>query len=231
MLSQQHFSSREQLTMTLADDIAERLSAAIAEHGLAALAVSGGRTPVDLFERLSAKSIEWSKVMITLIDERWVGATQEASNERLVRTHLLKGKAAAAEFIALKSHHSSAYDAVDEVNVALSRLPAQLTVSILGMGEDAHTASFFPGADTLEQCLHPDPYRSCCATTPVNAPFDRMTLTLPRILASEWIVLHLTGESKLPVLQSALEPGAIDDKPVRSVLHQSRTPISVYFAS
>lgn len=224
------FDSRDALTERLAGNIIERLQTAISETGEAGLAVSGGRTPVDLFKTLSVADLDWAKVTITLVDERWVEPSDDDSNEKLVRTHLLQNKAAAARFIPHKSHHATPFEAEASLNKALATLPEQLTVTLLGMGEDGHTASFFPGAATLNKALDSQNHIDCCAVVPKTAPHARMTLTLKRILHSDWIVLHLTGAGKKPVLEAALGEGPVVELPVRSVLKQRLTPVSVYWA-
>jgi 6-phosphogluconolactonase len=230
-MEQKTFTSRTELTQALTSEITSLLRRDLIKKGSALLAVSGGRTPIDLFEQLSNVDLDWSKVFVTLVDERWVEPSHEASNEALVRRYLLKNKASEANFVALRTHHESAYEAETELNQQLIKLPFPMTVSILGMGEDGHTASFFPGAETLGKALDINSDLLCCATTPLTAPHDRMTLTLPTVLASQKIILHLTGDGKLPVLEVALADGAVEDMPVRSVLNQTQTPVTVYFAS
>lgn len=230
-LEQRVFENRDALTDKLISEISSRLSKAIAKNGKAALAVSGGRTPIDLFKGLSEVELDWSKVVITLVDERWVDPSDEASNERLVREHLLTGKAAKAEFIGHKSEFETPFEAEATLNDALARLPESITVTILGMGEDGHTASFFPGADALSSAIDPDNSKDCCGIEPKTAPNSRMTLTLQRILRSDWIVLHLTGDGKQTTLKAALADGPAESMPVRSVLRQNRVPVSVYWAS
>jgi len=225
------FDSRDALTEKLAGEVIARLRKAIEDKAEAGLAVSGGRTPVDLFKALSEADLDWSKVTITLVDERWVAPDHDDSNEKLVRTHLLQNKAAAATFIPHKTAAESPFDAEADLNKALAALPEEITVTLLGMGEDGHTASFFPGAETLHKALDTKHHADCCAVVPKTAPHPRMTLTLKRILRSQWIVLHLTGDGKKPVLQKALEDGPVEELPVRSVLKQSLTPVSVYWAS
>lgn len=230
-MEQKNFNSRDELTHALAIEIALKLRDDIEKKGSATIAVSGGRTPIDLFKQLSCTDLDWSKVFVTLIDERWVEVDHEASNEALVRQFFLQDKASSATFIGLKTPDQSAYEAVSKLNQQLNQLPLPITVSILGMGEDGHTASFFPGADTLAKALDMNSGKLCCATTPLTAPHDRMTLTLPTILGSQHIILHLTGDSKLPVLEAAMLEGAVETMPVRSVLKQTQTPVTIYFAS
>lgn len=229
-MTQHDFDNREALTEALAGEILTRLKADIDTNGEAGLAVSGGRTPVALFQTLSQADLDWRKVTITLVDERWVAPDHDDSNEKLVRTHLLQNKAVDARFIAHKTAAESPFEAESELNKALADLPDVLTVTVLGMGEDGHTASFFPGADTLDKALDTEQHSDCCAVVPKTAPHPRMTLTLPRILRSAWIVLHLTGDGKKPVLEAALGDGPVTELPVRSVLKQNQTPVSVYWA-
>lgn len=225
------FSSRDALTEKLVLQVSDYLRRDIKENGLASLAVSGGRTPIAFFQAMSLVELDWSKVTITLVDERWVEPTDEASNERLVRENLLQHAASDATFIAHKTQASSPFDAIDDLNEQLKALPELFSVVILGMGEDGHTASFFPGAETLSKCIDPNTELNCFATTPLTAPHDRMTLTLPRVLKSRWLVLHLTGDAKLPVLEQAQQGTDTNEMPVRTVLNQTQTPLSVYFAS
>ena len=82
------FDSRDTLERQLTEQIVALLNAGIEERGRATLVVSGGRTPAALFQLLSVQELDWSKVWITLADERWVPDTHEDSNARSVKTHL-----------------------------------------------------------------------------------------------------------------------------------------------
>jgi len=224
------FSGRDALEDYLCGKLVELLRSGIETRGQAALAVSGGRTPTALFQRLSTQSLDWQKVTIVLVDERWVDADHEASNERLVRQNLLQHEAAKARFISLKNAAYSAVDGSAALQEQLQSLPSPMDAVILGMGEDGHTASFFPGAETLSQALDLDSGLDCQAVTPIDAPHERMTLTLPRLLNSRQIFLHLCGDSKLPVLDLAMAAGATEDMPVRAVLRQTDVPVDICWA-
>ncbi|MHA7878941.1 MAG: 6-phosphogluconolactonase [Saccharospirillum sp.] len=230
-LEQRVFETRDALTDKLVTEISARLSKAIAQTGRAALAVSGGRTPIGLFSGLSQVDLDWSNVVITLVDERWVSPDADDSNERLVREHLLTGYAAKAQFIPHKTKAETPFAAETELDQALAALPESITVTVLGMGEDGHTASFFPEADELATAIDPDNPQDCCGIVPKTAPHARMTLTLQRLLRSDWIVLHLTGDGKQTTLKAALADGPQTEMPVRTVLRQNRVPVSVYWAS
>lgn len=225
-----NFPDRSNLTDKLAAAIANVLATGISDRGKASLAVSGGSTPVDLFHKLSAVDIAWKQVFITLVDERWVEAGDADSNEKLVRTHLLQNKAAAASFVGMKNGAATANAGEAECEEQLRTVPLPFDVVILGMGGDGHTASFFPGAENLAAATDMHSNKMCIAITPLTAPHERMTLTLPAILNTKEIFLHITGTDKQKVLQTAEEDGPLEELPIRFILSQQSTPCSVYWA-
>ena len=224
------FPDRNSLLLDLADLIGKLLTNGITANGQASLVVSGGSTPVGLFEQLSGTDISWQNVMITLVDERWVEPTENDSNEHLVRNYLLKDKAAAATFIGMKNFKATATGGEKECEHHLQSAPRPFDVLILGMGGDGHTASLFPGAEKLAAATDMDSTKTCMGIAPLTAPHERMTLTLPAILDSRQIFLHITGEDKKNVLKKATTEGPIAEMPIRFILRQQSTPLSVYWA-
>ncbi len=219
---------------TLAAELASRIGHLLADattvRGRASLAVSGGSTPIPLFERLAHLDIPWEQVVITLVDERWVEPTSTDSNEHLVRTHLLRDRAARATFIGLKNQSLRARDGETGCEEHQNLVPRPFDVLILGMGSDGHTASLFPGADTLAAATDMLSGRHCIAVTPVAAAHERMTLTLPTILDSHQIFLHITGQEKYRVLEKALAEGPAEEMPIRYILRQNLTPVTICWA-
>ncbi|MEA2115290.1 MAG: 6-phosphogluconolactonase [Thermodesulfobacteriota bacterium] len=224
------FTSRRSLVEYLTLQIGELLSAGVADNGRASIAVSGGSTPVGLFEQLSLLDISWKDISITLVDERWVEPSGNDSNERLVRVHILQNKAAAATFIGMKNSAVIASEGEKECEQQLQKIPQPFDVLILGMGGDGHTASLFPGAEKLAAATAMDSGRTCMALAPLSAPHERMSLTLPVILASRQIFLHIVGQEKREVLDKAMTDGPVEEMPIRFVLRQQATPLSVYWA-
>jgi len=224
------FKDRASLVAELAGRAAALLAAGVEDKGRASLAVSGGSTPVALFEHLSGMDIPWQNVFITLVDERWVEATEQDSNERLVQTRLLQNKAAAASFVGMKNDALTATEGEAECERQLQKVPRPFDVLILGMGGDGHTASLFPDADKLAAATDMNSGRSCMGLAPSTAPHERMSLTLPAILDSRQIYLHIVGQDKKDVLDTALAAGPATDLPIRYVLRQQTTPLSVYWA-
>lgn len=213
----------------LVSKVVDLLSMAIEQHGSASLVVSGGRTPKGFFHLLSQEFLDWSKVTVTLADERWVDADHKDSNEKLVQENLLINEACVARFVALKNSATSAQAGETSIDQDLSAI-GRFTLVILGMGDDGHTASLFPGSEALNIGLDMESGRQCLAVQPLDAPHERMSMTLPRLLDSEQIIVHISGENKGNVLAMA---DAGDDRfelPIRAVLQQTKTPVSVYWA-
>tara|TARA_B110000967_G_C18794697_1_gene515135 strand:- start:81 stop:773 length:693 start_codon:yes stop_codon:yes gene_type:complete len=223
------FENASALDIALSEKVAGLLGGSIDARGDASLVVSGGRTPMGFFHLLSQQSLDWSKVTILLADERWVDADHADSNEKLVRENLLINEASKATYLALKNSADQAVDGEAECASALAELDA-FTVVILGMGDDGHTASLFPGSDALAAGLAMDSGRDCIAVTPLHAPHQRMSLTLPRLLNSQQIVIHISGVSKQQVLNQANSGDDVMELPIRAILQQQQAPLSIYWA-
>ena len=203
--------------------ICRRLEQAVAARGEAFLVVSGGSTPLPLFKRLSQQVLPWPKITILLADERWVPATAPASNEKMVREHLLQGQAAAARFISLLSDAEDAFDGASTVQQRLAHLPT-FDVVILGMGEDGHTASLFPDSPQLQQGMT-TALPALAVPTP-SQPQQRITLSQQRLLNSRQIYFHLVGASKAATLERAQQ----QNLPANVFLQQQQTPVTVMLA-
>jgi 6-phosphogluconolactonase len=223
------FASADALAIALADAVASDLTEGIADKGMAVLAVSGGSTPKRFFKALSKHALDWSNVFVTLVDERWVDPSSDRSNARLVKDLLLTADAGQARFVPLWSGGDAPSQAsVEETNERLGALPQPFDAVILGMGNDGHTASFFPGGDTLDAAL-----TSEGPALPLKAPGagePRITLTLPVLLNTRSLYLHIEGPEKAAALDKAMGPGPVEIMPVRAVLRQTDTPVHIYFA-
>ena len=225
MFTLNKYSNSQILIEDLAAHIVKELKNAIDKKGHASIAVSGGKTPIPLFKLLSQQDLDWHKVFITLVDDRWVADTDDASNEKLVLTYLLQNKAKLANFVGLKNSCDNPFDGAEITDKILNKIPMPFDVLILGMGEDGHTASLFPGAANLMAGLDMKSGRKVIGMTPLTAPLDRITLTLPTILDSENIYLHLVGESKMQVLEQAEQGDDINQMPIRAVLQQNKVNV------
>jgi len=223
------FKDSAALVTALAAQVADLLRAGIRARERASLVVSGGSTPVPFFVALSDLPLDWEDVTITLADERWVEPSDAASNERLVRNHLLQNRAALARFVGLKTGAATAAEGESECAYHLAEVVRPFDALILGMGNDGHTASLFPEAIRLKSALALDSGQLCMAITPPTAPHERMTLTLPTLLQSRQIILHLVGSEKRAVYEKALTEGPVAQMPIRAVLNQTISPVTVFW--
>lgn len=227
-LDRRSFADKPTLAKELAESVADRIRSAIATRGEASIAVSGGSTPGKFFQALGkTRDIDWSKVTVTLVDERWVPETSDRSNALLVNEKMLQGPAAIARFFPLYSGGEVPDEgAVAKTNALMAELPKPFAAVILGMGNDGHTASFFPGGDTLDQALT-DKGPTLALEAP-GAGEPRITFTLPRLLETDALYLHIEGDEKAAVLDKALADGPVAEMPVRAVL-RSGAPLTVYW--
>jgi 6-phosphogluconolactonase len=228
---EQRFDSEESLAHALANSIAADLRVALHDRGSASLVVSGGRSPGQSLISLSRQALDWTRVWVTLADERWVDEDAADSNARLIRNHLLQNAAANANFVPLKNSATTPEQGETACERALEAVPRPFDIVLLGMGDDGHTASLFPRAPQLSQALATDSGKLCLGVDPVTAPHPRMTLTLPALLESRRIVVLFTGPGKWAVYQQALQPGPVAALPIRAVLHQRQVPVEVYWAA
>jgi 6-phosphogluconolactonase len=222
------FATREELADALASVVAARLTDGIAAADAASLAVSGGSTPARFFEVLSGKDIDWSKVNITLVDERFVPENSPRSNAGLVKGKLLRGKAANANFLPLYQPGDLA-SAAGAAEQPLSVFFNPPDVVVLGMGNDGHTASFFPDALELEQLLDPKAEELAAVVHAPSAGEERLTLTSALIGRAGFLALHIEGAEKLATLDKAL--GVDSTLPIRRVIDTAQTPVEIFWAA
>ena len=209
------YPDREFLMLGLANVIAGQLADFLRREGRASLSVPGGTTPGPIFDTLSGVDIDWSKVAVFLNDERWVPEDSPRSNTRLLRERLLRGKAAAAQLIPLYAEAATPEERLEDLAEGL-RPHLPISVLLLGMGADMHTASLFPGADRLADALAADaplllPMRAEAAGEP------RITLTAPVLKGAMNIHILITGQEKRDALERALTLSP-EEAPVRAVL-------------
>jgi len=228
----QKFATADEMIRDLADEIVACLEAGVQARGAASFVASGGTTPGPLFDALAGRVAPWDRVYVTLSDERWVTPTADASNEKLIRSRLLRDKASAAHLITMKTGHAHPRDAETDVSAAISAMPRPFDITVLGMGDDGHTASLFPGADGLDAALDTQSPLLVRGIHPakLDSTGERMTLTLRTILDSRLIIVLIRGDTKLKTLDAALAGEDVHEMPVRAVLLQSVTPVQVYWA-
>lgn len=194
---------------------------ALKSRGRASLMVSGGSSPKPLYEKLSHANLDWSKVTISLVDERWVDPGQAGSNEDFIREHLIQNKATAATFFGLKTPHDSVKAGLSTAEARFKALTRPFDVCVMGMGSDAHTASWFPNSKGLEAALSLENENILCAIDAAGAsvagdhPY-RISLTLRAVLESHLVLLFIPGATKRGVFDSAPKK-TLSDAPVQAL--------------
>ncbi|MEC4723347.1 6-phosphogluconolactonase [Noviherbaspirillum sp. CPCC 100848] len=228
-ISEHPHASDEALAECTADEIASALKNAIDLRGRATLVVSGGRSPVPMFQILSKKDLPWERVTVTLVDDRLVDPDSIESNELTVRRNLLVGPASASRFIPLVDRFGEAKAPCFNASelAELSREPFDVTV--MGLGPDGHTASWFPDSPAIDECLRSS--SPCTLLASSSARTRRITMTPAAVLNSRLIVLQFSGAEKHEVYRRARNQGPLEELPVRAILQQNAAPVSVHFSS
>jgi len=215
------FCDIDQQSQYLADEVARLLTAKISTNGNALLAVSGGSTPKTMFNKLSYAPIDWDKVTITLIDDRWLPSSHQDSNQRLVEENLLINNASAANFIPLFQSHETNANAPKQLNALFSNENLELDIALLGMGNDGHSASIFPCCEQIDEGLNTQ--ATFLSTEPTTAPYSRITFSAHAINKAEHIFLQLKGDDKKITLEKALADDDEKAMPIRRFLNKNTT--------
>jgi len=223
------FASGAEAAQALAAMAAEALREGLRQRGTALLFVSGGRTPAAFMDALSTQALDWAGVVVSLADDRWVAADNADSNELLVRQHLLRGPAAAARFMPLVDAALTPQQHLAAVEQALAQLPHPCDAVVLGMGEDGHTASLFPGADGTAAALDLRRPQRVAAVTPVTAPYPRITLTLRALLDARALMILLQGEAKRATIEMALRCDPAQHGG-HGMLRQEAVPVHLFYS-
>lgn len=181
------------------------LAAARAETGKAIFAGAGGSTPAPIYRRMARTDLDWSRVAVTLVDERYVPETSPDSNAALIKQTLMTGPAAAARFVPLYHSEVTVDRAAALAAHALAREGGRLDAVLLGMGEDGHICSMFPNSPTLKTLLSPTLPPTVLGVPPGRdgaAPgLERLSINLPYLMGARRVVLALTGAAKRSVFE------------------------------
>src|SRR5690606_11907803 len=208
MVVERFFETRDALTQALQQECEAALVAAVEDRGEATFMVSGGSTPEVLYKAMSQSDLPWESIYVALVDERWVDFEHARSNEAFVARCLIQNKAVNTNLIGMKNSAETPQEGLADCEAAYQQLAQPFDVTILGMGPDGHTASWFPHAQGLEAALDPDNTALCAAiianqSEVTGTATERMTLTLAGTLRSRSLMLLITGEEKLNVLRQA----------------------------
>jgi 6-phosphogluconolactonase len=230
LLQRREFADGAQLATAFAQWTATILQRSVDERGEALLVVSGGTTPKRFFASLAEQTIDWARVAITLADERCVADDNPRSNALLLRQTLLRDRAAAARFTPLADSRLSPAQELAAANARIADLPLPADVVILGMGDDGHTASWFPGGDYLAEALDSGTKKLVLPMRAPAAPEPRLTLTARVILRARTLALHVEGADKLETLGRAFADGPVEEMPIRAALRGAGDRLTIFSA-
>ncbi|MDW3225681.1 MAG: 6-phosphogluconolactonase [Paracoccaceae bacterium] len=209
-------ADRDMAIMNVAHALTSDLRKCLLQHEFASFAVPGGTTPGPIFDAMSSVDIDWHRVHVMLTDERWVPEDHARSNAGLVQARLLTGRAAAATFVSYYRDGLSAQAAASQVSEALvGEVP--ISVLLLGMGADMHTASLFPGAPGLAEAMAPGA-PLLCAVSPEDQPEDRISLSASALNGAMDKHLVIFGQDKRAALERAMTLPA-QEAPIGAVIN------------
>lgn len=225
---------REEASALAAELAALHLSRALTRHGKASFMASGGSSPWRMFSLLSRETLDWSRVTVGLVDDRWVPADDAGSNERGIREKLLQGPAAQAGFLPMKTADELPFEGVAARTQEYAPHCAPVSSVLLGMGPDGHTASWFPGDKNLDRLLHPPAGEILAGVdaghSPVAGEFRyRMSLTATPVCDAEAGILLIFGDDKRSVLEQSLV-GDEREFPVRRAIDGLGSRLSIIWA-
>ena len=232
MINECFFDDHNALMNAMTQACEVQLLNALNHSNQASLLVSGGRTPIPLYQRLSKLKLSWSAVNIMLVDERWVADDDPGSNAHVIAQHLMQHNAHQAQLTGMKNDAETPQQGWPVCENNYRHMPRPFDLCILGMGDDGHTASLFPHADGLDAALH-----DLCLCAPIAAKpsavsgkyLQRMSLTLHALMQCRNIFLFITGDKKRQVYELAKNAQTIESMPISAILQQAQVPVSVYW--
>lgn len=213
------------LESKLATQISNRLESAIKKNESAHLLVSGGSTPIGMYHLLSLKQLDWSKVTIGLVDERFVPTNHANSNEKMIKENLLINEAADAHFISMSRMNNDEEENLSQASLEYKRFHNAIDICVLGMGGDGHTASLFPTDKNSEQSLENNLLEVVSTRAP-KEPIKRISCSKGLILSSDAIYIMITGAEKKKVLQRA----TANKLPISYFTEATDKSIEIYYA-
>jgi 6-phosphogluconolactonase len=219
------------LEATLAESLRGLVADALAARPQAVLALAGGRTPLPLYRRLAQAELDWSRVLVLPTDERCVPHDHPACNLRALKEAW--SAAAGIGFVSLTPPDGDASQAEAFAQAALRPHPEPFDLVLLGMGNDTHTASLFPGAAQLAAALAsdaPPALRIDPVPLPPEAPFPRISLSAVRLAHARQLLLVTTGADKREAMRRAQQSDDPLATPVAALLHAEESRLHIHWS-
>jgi 6-phosphogluconolactonase len=226
------FSNREQFNKTIVQRLADSLQSASLSQKQILFGVSGGGTPLPIYQALAEKELAWNRIKILLVDERWVPTHHSDSNEKNIR-HAFSGNAMAEKnILGLWSDKPELQTAANAADQKFAFINDVLDVVVLGMGEDGHFASLFPTAHNFDAAISNQGSRFVLAMEPMpdHAPHLRLSMSLAYIQRAKRIILAITGEKKRLVLQQAMAKADVHQLPIAALFKANSPDVEIYWS-
>ena len=195
LIDRHYFQDLRELGDSVAQHAASSLLDTLTQKNKVSLVLPGGQTPRIYLPQLRQQNLPWQRIYLTLSDERWVAATDSRSNEKLLHEQFLRKIQFPPHFIPLKTAHLQPDEAIDTIDTRLATMPLPFDLTLLGMGEDGHIASLFPG-----MMLNMDDTHLCQVATPPVAPSLRISLSFRVLAESRQILFVILGKNKRQLL-------------------------------
>jgi len=224
------------LAVAVARQLEDTCGDAIVARGRALLALAGGRTPLPAYQRFAGAALRWHDVTAMPTDERCVPHDHPACNVAGLRAAFAVAAGSASGFVieSLTTADGEPEASLAHARAMLTGHPIPFDAVVLGMGDDAHTASLFPGAEELAVAIDPaatsDAYRIDPVPLPAEAPFPRITLSAARLLHARCVLLVVTGAAKRDVLREAQRSNDPLRQPIAAMLHAPGTVVHIHWS-
>lgn len=223
------YEDMDELADAVAGDAAFIVESALDARGQALIALPGGKTPVPIFAKLAANKLAWKRVTVIPTDDRLVAVDSPLSNAAMIaRAFLPLG----ARVVPIGSENPDYRMAGKAADARLADLHWPPDLVLLGMGEDGHTASIFPGADLEEALTGPKARRALGVMPdplPADAPVARVTLSRAAILSARTLTIVVTGDAKRRLLERAIADGPLSATPIGRVLAEAEQAIDIHW--
>jgi len=226
------YEDADEMAEAVAGDIGFIIESAIDARGAAVIALAGGKTPLPIYEKLVQARIDWKRVTIVPGDDRMVPLGDPLSNVTAIgKIFIPKGARVIPLLSATVADYKAAGRAADAI---LQDLHWPLDLCLLGIGNDGHAASIFPGPDYDEALNGPKERRALGVMPeplPPEAPVARVTLSRAAIVSSKAIMIAITGQTKKDVLEAAIAQGASSPYPAGRILAEVELPIDIHWSA
>lgn len=224
--SQSEFVSRSSA------EIEQIIMDAVEENGRCILGLSGGSTPVPIYDELgSLVAIPWEKVTVFLVDERYIDEEDAQSNQKMLQETLLAGAGGSripGANIIVPDPSLDLEDCIEDYDFRIDQLLSEgIDAVVLGMGKDGHIASLFPGDIPV---LTEDEKRVLHTTTDAYPIRDRITVTLPVLQAAKKHLFLLAGKDKKKMFTEVIgENEDTTSYPAQAILREGRSRWVTYW--